>query len=228
MIVYSIGDIHMSPAKITHIPAIEQADLVIINGDLTNYGSKEDCKTVLNHIMSVNPQVLAQFGNLDKPEINDYLQGLDLNLHGQARMLHNRVCFMGVGGSNRTPFQTPSEFTEAQLEALLNDGYDQAQSFIKLAEPIEKIKIPLILVSHAPPLNTRLDRLTNGTHVGSRAVRNFIDKHQPELAVCGHIHEAVGSDTLGATTIVNPGMLASPGWVKIIVEKSQVTAQLHG
>ncbi len=227
MIVFIIGDIHMSPEKIARIPEIENADLIVINGDLTNYGSKEDCKTVLNHIMSINPQVLAQFGNLDKPEINNYLQDLDINLHGQARMFHNRVCFMGVGGSNLTPFATPSEFTEQELESLLTAGYDQAQTFIKLAEPIEKIKIPLILISHAPPLNTRVDKLANGSHAGSSAVRNFIEKYQPDLCVCGHIHEAAGSDHIGETPIFNPGMLSKGGWIKTVIDKSTVSAQLH-
>ncbi|MBI3766704.1 MAG: YfcE family phosphodiesterase, partial [Ignavibacteriales bacterium] len=41
--------------------------------------------------------------------------------------------------------------------------------------------------------------------VGSSSVRKFIEKHQPDLAVCGHIHEARGQDSLEKSKIVNCG-----------------------
>jgi len=53
-----------------------------------------------------------------------------------------------------------------------------------------------IYVIHTPPSNTNLDitspgALSRGTHVGSMAVRLFIEKHQPFLTLHGHIHETV-------------------------------------
>jgi len=53
-----------------------------------------------------------------------------------------------------------------------------------------------IYVIHTPPSNTNLDitspgALSRGAHVGSMAVRLFIEKHQPFLTLHGHIHETV-------------------------------------
>jgi len=48
-----------------------------------------------------------------------------------------------------------------------------------------------VYVFHAPPDNTDLDQLYNGSHAGSMAVRLFIEKHQPYLTLHGHIHETV-------------------------------------
>ncbi len=67
-----------------------------------------------------------------------------------------------------------------------------------------------VFVFHAPPFNTRLDMLYNGSHAGSRAVRGFIEKHQPLLTLHGHIHESpVVSgdfrDRIGRTLCINPG-----------------------
>ena len=42
-------------------------------------------------------------------------------------------------------------------------------------------------------------------HVGSVAVRQAIEKHQPMLGLHGHIHESSGFDKIGRTLCLNPG-----------------------
>ena len=67
---------------------------------------------------------------------------------------------------------------------------------------------PLVLVWHAPPANTALDKTADGIHVGSRAIREFIDKHQPKYFFCGHIHEAAGVEVqIGKTKARNVGRM---------------------
>lgn len=68
----------------------------------------------------------------------------------------------------------------------------------------------LLLVSHAPPFETKLDILHTRQHVGSKALRTFIKRHQPHLTLHGHIHESPHmsgaiADRLGRTVMVNPG-----------------------
>lgn len=68
----------------------------------------------------------------------------------------------------------------------------------------------LILVSHAPPFDTCCDYTRNDQHVGSRAVRKFIENYQPLLTLHGHIHETVdktGKFTakIGRTTVATAG-----------------------
>jgi len=48
-----------------------------------------------------------------------------------------------------------------------------------------------IYVMHSPPDNTHLDQTSNQNHVGSFAIRNFIEKYNPYLTLHGHIHETV-------------------------------------
>ena len=63
-----------------------------------------------------------------------------------------------------------------------------------------------MLICHAPPLDTTLDRVHEGLHAGSRAVREFIEKYQPRDFFCGHIHEAEGVvEQMGATRAQNVG-----------------------
>src|SRR3989338_2023150 len=74
----------------------------------------------------------------------------------------------------------------------------------KRLEEIDKNK-KVIFLSHAPPFNTRLDRLGK-SNVGNKSVRRFIKAHQPDIVVCGHLHENFGKrDKIGKTIFLNPG-----------------------
>lgn len=224
MKIIAFGDIHMSLGRFQDIPEIKSADAIILTGDLTNYGGRKETKEILDQVMRVNPNVLAQIGNLDNPEINDYLQELDLNLHGQARLINGQACFFGVGGSNVTPFNTPAEFSEEEIADLLQKAFAHATEYISLSR---NTKVPLILVAHTPPLETKLDKLPNGFHVGSSAVREFIEKIQPDLCLTGHIHEAKGEDKIGKTPVINPGMIKEGGWVDVSIDATTVKATLQ-
>lgn len=67
-----------------------------------------------------------------------------------------------------------------------------------------------IYVFHCPPWQTLLDRRHGGAATGSRAVRDFIQQHQPPLTLHGHIHESPAIsgawlEQLGRTVAINPG-----------------------
>lgn len=222
MKIIAFGDIHMATAETGRIPGIKGADLVILNGDLTNYGGAKEVRNVLDDIMRINPNVLAQFGNLDGSDVNEYLEELGINLHGQARLVRGEVCLIGVGGSNFTPFHTPSEFPEKEISNLAHRAFQQGLDYIALAQPLHNRKIPQILVSHVPPFNTQIDKLHNGKHVGSTAIRSIIEQYQPDLCISGHIHEAKGKDMIRNTPIYNHGMLRQGGWISIDIQQSQL------
>lgn len=221
------GDIHMTPGNLAKIDTIKDADLLIVNGDLTNYGKQGDAKAVLDQIMAVIPWLKAQVGNLDHFEINDYLESLDINLHAQATIFKGAVCLVGLGGSNPTPFKTPTEFSENELKSFARQGFSQAKELLGLAEQLHNHHIPTIFISHTPPINTSVDKIGSGVHVGSAAVREAIEQYQPDLCLCGHIHEAAGMDTIGKTPIFNPGMVSKGGYIDIHIDHSTVTATLQ-
>jgi len=67
-----------------------------------------------------------------------------------------------------------------------------------------------IYVCHSPPHETHLDRMHGGRHIGSPALRAFIEAHQPPLTLHGHVHESPRIsgeivDRIGETVCVNPG-----------------------
>ncbi len=223
MRIICFGDVHMSLGKFQDIPGIGSADAVIINGDLTNFGSADDARKIIDCVKDVNQTVYAQIGNLDNMDVNDYLQEIGINLHGQAILLDGQCCLIGAGGSNIAPFNYPVDFSEAEISALLDTAYFQAKELIST---VDNSDMPLILVVHMPPFGTEVDRLHDGTHVGSSAVRQFIENIQPAVCLAGHIHEARGEDIIGSTPVINPGMISKGGWIDVTVEGSTVTASL--
>jgi Icc-related predicted phosphoesterase len=85
----------------------------------------------------------------------------------------------------------------------------------------------VILLTHAPPFDTKADELPDGTHVGSQGVKKPIHEFQPDINICGHIHEACSIDKVGKTTIANPGMLEMGHAVLIdIDEEANYTVEI--
>ncbi|MCD1293782.1 metallophosphoesterase [Methanocella sp. CWC-04] len=184
-----------------------KVDGTLLAGDLTHFGPSEKAKTLLG--MLPKP-VMAIPGNCDKKDIVNLLRSEDANLH-ECSMKLNDVTFIGIGGSNPTPFNTPFELEESEIRS-------------KVEKLLESVTRPVVLLSHAPPKGAQ-DEIPGGIHVGSEAVAelapNFI------AIVCGHIHEGKGISKLGNTLVVNPGS-ASVGSAAIIdIDKSgNVKAEL--
>jgi Icc-related predicted phosphoesterase len=71
-----------------------------------------------------------------------------------------------------------------------------------------------LYVLHSPPRDTRCDLIGARVHVGSRAIRAFVERRQPPLVLSGHIHESprvsgAWRDTIGRTVVVNPGQFGT-------------------
>lgn len=198
------------------IDDLANADLILLTGDLTNFGHRDEAAKVLGAVRSINSKVLAVHGNLDYPEVKDYLEEQNVSLHGRG-LSRDGLHLVGVGGSNPTPFRTPSEYSEDELTRIIDQGVAELAG-----------RHPFILVSHPPPAGCAADRLKSGAHVGSSSVRRCIDQYAPPLCLCGHIHEARIETTMGSTRVINPGMLRDGGWIEINLEGDALSARLRG
>lgn len=77
------------------------------------------------------------------------------------------------------PFKFNPEDREDNIE---NDF----KNILRLSEPAKTI-----YAIHTPPYNTYLDMVYAAVHVGSLAVRRFIEQQKPYLTLHGHIHETI-------------------------------------
>ena len=207
MKIFAISDIHGKTKYLrAALEKIKSADLVVISGDFSGIGEKQGVSEILRDIEEQNSNILAVHGNWDGPGVIDILKDRGYNLHRTGRIFQG-LGFFGLGGSNKTPMNTPTEYTEEEIRQFLEEGYDH----IKKAEK-------KILVTHTPPKNSR-DRTFLGIRAGSPAIREFLERNFVDLCVCGHIHEAWGTDTVNSCIIANPGSFKSGKYLSINVDE---------
>jgi Icc-related predicted phosphoesterase len=183
------SDIHNDLRALQMAMSVE-ADIYVCAGDLVNWGRGLDKMAV--PMLPKAGRVYVLPGNHEsEADIAQFCAAHDFHdLHGRTLKLGG-VHVAGLGYSSPTPFDTPGEYSEQEL----------GERLAKFA-PLD----PLILICHAPPLNTELDRIHEGLHGGSQAVRVFIETHHPLHFFCGHIHEAEGVVIqMGATRAQNVG-----------------------
>jgi Icc-related predicted phosphoesterase len=178
------SDIHGNKSALERLMDTE-ADYHFAAGDLANWGrGLEQLAPVLQkradrmYVIPGNHESEADIARMCE-EFGFH------NFHGRTIQIEGTTV-AGLGYSNPTPFNTPGEYSEQELAARL-------EKFAGLN--------PLILICHAPPKDTKLDRAGEGQHFGSTAVRDFIVRNQPAYFYCGHIHEAAGQQDLIGRTI---------------------------
>jgi len=186
-------DIHGAYERVVKILKKESPDLAIVGGDLTTVGSVREAEQAIEQFREFTPAIFCVAGNMDLPQHDLLFERLGISLNGQGRM-HEGIGFFGVSAAPLSPLRTPYELTEEALAARIAEGYRTVKHAARR-----------VFVPHAPPYGTRVDIIHAGIHVGSTAVRDFIEDHQPDLVLCGHIHESRGEDRLGKTRIVNCG-----------------------
>jgi uncharacterized protein len=148
-------------------------------------------------------------GNDDQFEVDEIL----------ARAKHVEACegrvveidgfqLASTGWSNRTPWDTYREEDEPDLGKRIEGVVTEVTA------PAERT----IFSFHCPPYGSGLDEAPELTEdmrlkhagrapvpLGSTAVREAIEKHQPALSLHGHIHESRGNARIGRTLCINPG-----------------------
>jgi hypothetical protein len=151
-----LSDAHGRYEKMREVVERVGVDVVVMCGDITNFGPL----THVKHMMEIlkGRKVIGVGGNCDPPEIHQALE------EEGAIPLHRRVVemgdvlFMGIGGSNPTPFSTPFEMSEDSIRYMLEE----------LLSKIRDESRTTCLVSHAPPYG--VCDVARGEHVGSKAI----------------------------------------------------------
>jgi uncharacterized protein len=217
--VVGLVDLHWSGRPPLRLPDLDGVDLVLLGGDLTHFRGVEVARAIVDELRGRDVGVLAVCGNTDRPEIEAYLRKEDIDLDRRARVAHD-VVIAGISGG--LPFGgTPYERTEEDFAVAAEESLGLAATTRESGSAVDRISRPTILVSHQPPFGTRCD-LTRDRHVGSTSIRDAILRHQPDLVLCGHIHEATGTDVLGASRIVNPGPWFLGGVLRLTVAAGRI------
>jgi len=207
-----VADIHGESEGLEELlSGPETADVVIVAGDITHFGGRAEALAVLAPILSSRSRLLAVAGNMDREAARGYIGELGVDLHARGTVIDG-IGFMGLGGGTPSPFGTPWEIGDEEAEKCLAAG------FARIADAPFRV-----LVSHAPPRGTELDRGFGRQHVGSEPVRKFLLGGSVNLCICGHIHESAGLDTLGGAECLNVGPFKNGNYALVTINDGRAS-----
>lgn len=213
MEILQVSDVHGSLDAASKVAAkAVDFDVVLVVGDITHFGAVPQAKVLLETIASSGKPVMFVPGNCDHPSMLSWKPNNKniVNIHLEKTKLQDYE-FIGIGGGNLSPFNTLTEFSEHEFEKMLNTLQPTSPKFI--------------LVSHTPPHGVDAD-YARGKHLGSTAIRTFVEKNKPLLVSCGHIHEARSVSKIGETTVVNAGPAKDGFCAAIEIKDGKVVASL--
>ncbi len=163
----------------------ENVDIVLLCGDLTGY---VDTKNIIKPFIDKGKKVLFVTGNHDGLSIGDVLEKQygAKHLHGTYVISYN----VGIFGSGLANIGKDAMNDEDFFETL-RKGFDKVKN-------IEK----KIMITHVHPSHTQMESITG--FPGSYGIKKAIDKFQPDILFCSHLHELSGfEEKLGKTRIIN-------------------------
>jgi Icc-related predicted phosphoesterase len=180
--------------------------------------------TIVDETIPEEIKVIISPGNDDHQPIDDIIKASTRAIYPLETVVdidedHQMISCEWV---NTTPWDnTPRECPEDELRDKLQREFDRVDKYENL-----------ICNFHAPPYGTRIDlapkldenlrvkmRFGRPTmiNVGSKSVREMIDKYQPLLGLHGHIHESGGIEHIGRSLCVNSGSVYTQGMLNAFV-----------
>lgn len=207
--VLAVSDIHSNNYYLRILTrTVQGLDAVMVIGDITSYGSLQDCKHVLEQLSSIGPVYFVP-GECDPLELTytSWDENLLFNVHGRVYKLKERYKVLGFGGALASTKIRGLQVRESDLEYYLEGRVDETT----------------ILLSHNPPSNSCTG---GGRGIGAYMLKSIIKRHKPLLVIVGHIHRGRCVDLLGNSKILNPGPLRRGYYSLVNIEGLQVEVQL--
>jgi len=184
---------------------LEPVDLILYAGDDIGrfHGRRRNYFTELAKYTR-QKKVLAVVGNDDTYQVKSILQSENVHDLHEDPFVTADLGFMGLEGSTSGP-------------AFVSHSEKYVQNHLKRQHEKIKFKKPII-VSHPPPhgvldYGIRFASEEEGAHnIGSKSLRNFIQRNDVQLVVCGHCHSQGGlSKKIKNTTVANVSSHDNPG-----------------
>lgn len=161
----------------------KKANLILCAGDPTFFGN--NMHEILAEFNSWSTPMLITHGNHEDPR-EMYLatkRHNNIQFHHKTYQIIDNIAYLFWGGGGFTN-QDP-------------DLDHKLKTWVKIKEQ-------KILITHAPPHGTKLDK--KRYHVGCKTITKAIHVLKPLCAISGHIHEtAEVIDKLNNTILINPG-----------------------
>src|SRR5579864_2648279 len=218
MRIAATADLHFSPPTYDRVRepftrVREEADVLVIAGDLTNYGKLEEMHSLLNALVRLRLPIVAVLGNHDyesscEEELMKMMTDEGIKVLDGSSYERDGVGFAGakgfIGGFGRGVL---TAFGEKEIKAFVQASLDET---LKLERALSMIRTEkIVIVTHYAPISETVvgEPQEIWPYLGSSRLAEVIDRHGAKLALHGHAHHGrLDGKTTGGVPVHNVAM----------------------
>src|SRR5690242_813777 len=215
MRIAATADIHFSPQSYDRIRepfsrVRDEADVLVLAGDLTNYGRPEEMDSLLSMLVRLRIPTVAILGNHDyesgnQEKLMQMMVAEGVKVLDGSGYERDGVGFAGtkgfLGGFGRGVL---TAFGEQKVKAFVQSAVDET---LKLERAISMLRTEkrIVITHYAPIVDTvKGEPEQIYPYLGSGRLSEVIDRHQAILAVHGHAHHgSLEGKTTGGIPVYN-------------------------
>lgn len=208
MRIAATADLHYSPQTYDRIrepmsKVRDEADVLVIAGDLTNFGRPQEMESLLTMLVRMRLPVVAVLGNHDyesgkQDELIKMMTAEGIKVLDGTGYEREGVGFAGakgfVGGFGRGML---TAFGEQETKAFVQAGIEEA---MKLERALAQLRTDkrVVVLHYAPVADTvKGEPLEIYPYLGSSRLMEVCDRHGADIVFHGHAHHGAGD---GRTT----------------------------
>lgn len=199
MRIAATADLHFSPQRANILkeqltPVRDQADLLIVAGDLTNYGQPSEMEPLVNVLVRLRVPIVVVLGNHDyesdrQGELMKMMSEEGIKVLDGTGYERDGVGFAGtkgfVGGFGRGVL---TAFGEQEIKTFVRASIDEA---MKLERAMSQLRTPkrVVVLHYAPIAATVAGEVPEiSPYLGTSRLAEVVDRHGADLIVHGHAH----------------------------------------
>jgi len=199
MRIAATADLHFSPQSYDRIRdqmsrVRDEADLLILAGDLTNYGRPQEMESLLNALVRIRVPIVAVLGNHDyesdqQEELMRMMTAEGIKVLDGTGYERDGVGFAGtkgfIGGFGRGVL---TAFGEREIKTFVQAAIDEA---LKLERALSQLRVEKrVVVLHYSPIASTVkgEAPEIYPYLGTSRLAEVVDRHGADLVVHGHAH----------------------------------------
>jgi Icc-related predicted phosphoesterase len=199
MRIAATADLHFSPQSYARLKdqferVRDDADVLVLAGDLTNYGQPSEMEPLLNVLVRLRVPTVVVLGNHDyecgkEQELGKMLVDAGIKLLDGSAYERDGVGFAGtkgfVGGFGRGVL---TAFGEREIKDFVRAGVDEA---LKLERAMSQLRASkrVVVLHYSPIVDTVQGEAPEiFPFMGTSRLAEVVDRHGADLVVHGHAH----------------------------------------
>lgn len=215
MRIAAAADIHFSPQVWERIRermerVRDEADVLVLAGDLTNYGKVQEMETLLNVLVRLRIPIVAVLGNHDyesgqEAELSRMMIAEGIKLLDGTGYERDGIGFAGtkgfIGGFGRGVL---TAFGEREIKSIVQSAIDES---LKLERALSQLRTEkrVVVVHYAPVVGTVVGESPEiFPYLGTSRLAEVVDRHGANLVIHGHAHHGANvSKTTAGVPVYN-------------------------